>query len=149
MLTLNKLLSKTEPALNGCLNWTGAIYQNQRGYVRVDGKPQLVYRVIWEMTKGPIPVGQHVCHKCDNPTCVNAEHLFLGSHADNMRDAQIKGRFRRGEACSFAKLTQQDVDFIRSQHGLMTRKQLAEQFKVCKDTISKIFSRKRWYENKK
>lgn len=53
----------------------------------------LAHRAAWELAKGPIPDGMLVCHKCDNPTCVNIEHLFIGSHQDNAADKMSKGRW--------------------------------------------------------
>ena len=53
---------------------------------------QLVHRLAWEAEHGPIPEGMLVLHHCDNPPCYNIQHLFLGTHADNLADAQAKGR---------------------------------------------------------
>ena len=76
----------------GCWLWNGA--HSDRGYPQlyVDGKSRRVARLLWTFENGPIPKGLYVCHRCDNPCCVNPDHFFLGTQSDNMKDSVLKGR---------------------------------------------------------
>lgn len=84
--------------VGGCAEWTG--YRNPDGYgmintgSRTDGSRRTIgaHRFAWEMLRGPVPAGLQVCHKCDNPACVEPSHLWLGTFADNMKDKVAKGR---------------------------------------------------------
>ena len=88
----------SEPDLNGgCLLWTGAI-ANRYGTLKVDGKRLGAHRLAWEAANGPVPSGLHVLHRCDVPACINANHLFLGTHADNMADRARKGGYAKKAA---------------------------------------------------
>ena len=103
---------------SGCLEWTG--WRHPRGYgkmtVHVDGKQtgRLTHRVAWELANGPIPEGMLVCHRCDNPSCCNPDHLFLGTDVDNMRDAREKGRAVRGERATPSRLKDGQVREIHA-----------------------------------
>ena len=91
-----------------------------------------------------------VCHRCDNPKCVNPAHLFLGTHTDNMRDKETKGRanhsIEKGEKHPRAKITEDDVREIRNKYanGGITHRQLALEYGVDRSSISSIISRKNW-----
>lgn len=86
---------------DGCWEWTG--FRDSRGYGRmnvarangVGRASEGVHRVSWVLSNGVIPDGAHVLHGCDNPACVRPEHLRLGTHAENMKDAQERGRMRK------------------------------------------------------
>ncbi len=145
---------------NGCWNWTGT--KNGAGYGTVglgravDGK-DFAHRCSYRIHKGSIPKGLCVCHKCDNRLCVNPDHLFLGTHADNRLDAIAKGRVSwhtpnmiasqpRGEEHGRSKLKQRQVDRIRRMFnsGKCNKAQLARKFGVCRATIRNIVFRRNW-----
>ncbi len=78
-----------------CWEWQRSRCSDGYGRFSWRGAPDYSHRVAWQLTNGPIPDGMLVCHRCDNPPCVNPAHLFLGTHADNVRDMQTKGRAKR------------------------------------------------------
>ena len=77
---------------SGCWLWQASTNLKGYGYIRVAGKTKLVHRVYWSINNGPIPGKMCICHHCDVPACVNLDHLFIGTNADNMRDKTKKGR---------------------------------------------------------
>ena len=78
-----------------CWLWMKGCRSNGYGLTWHNGKPVSVHRIAWVLTYGPIPEGMFVCHTCDVRHCINPEHLFLGTHLDNMADRSIKGRTAR------------------------------------------------------
>ena len=98
---------------DGCWEWMG--FCNRYGKFTYEGG-QLAHRYSWLLHKGPIPDDLHVLHRCDNTKCVNPEHLFLGTHDDNMKDKAKKGRAPgfKGESHPLSRFTSEDIEYIRS-----------------------------------
>jgi hypothetical protein len=101
---------------------------------------------VWFKANGEIPDGLQVLHRCDNPPCHNIDHLFLGTHADNMADKKQKGRVVApvGEDNGQAKLVTADVLAIRRLRGVRTQRVLAKEFGVSQHTICAVQRRESW-----
>lgn len=111
-----RLAYHSKPNEAGCRIWQGAKNPKGYGHIKWQGRVWQAHRLAWTDANGPIPDGLHVCHRCDTPSCVNVEHLFLGTNDDNMADRSAKGRqaFNRGVHNGRAKLTEDDVRAIRA-----------------------------------
>lgn len=143
-LVANRLRSKTKiDPITGCWEWTASKTSSGYGKIFVTGKLCGAHRVSYELRHGPIQSGMRVLHRCDNPACINPDHLFLGSDADNVADMISKGRQQRGYKHYRAKLSENDVRAIRSAKN-ETPNNLAKQFGVTASTISFIRSGKIW-----
>jgi hypothetical protein len=143
--------SRMTRSASGCLEWTGS-RNRQDGYGRVqcDRRRQPAHCVAWQIAHGPIPEGLCVLHKCDNPPCCDPDHLFIGTHTDNMHDMAAKGRNAqpRGEQNNNAKLTAADVLEIRRVYVPRSHAcggpALARRFHVTCATISYVVRRAIW-----
>lgn len=106
------------------------------------------HRLAWEWTRGSIPDGMNVCHHCDNPSCVNPAHLFLGTDKDNAADRDRKGRRRPpiGDSNGRAKLTECDVREMRElwDRSSMTMRELAERYRVARQTVRAAINGETW-----
>lgn len=132
---------------DGCWEWTA--YRDGRGYgsIRSDGATWRAHRLSWVMAHGPILPGLFVCHRCDNPPCVNPVHLFLGTPADNMRDMDAKGRrvAMPGALNRHAKLTPAQVIEIRRRAANGERgTALAAEFGISQPSAHMVIVRKNW-----
>ena len=134
-----------DPPPAGCWDWRGPISGNGYGKL-TSGKQYYAHRVAHELFVGPIPDGHVVRHSCDRPHCVQPAHLSYGTQRDNVDDALSRGRIRRGERHGRAKLTEAQVAEIRYRYesGGITQQQLADQFGVNNQMISRIVRRKNW-----
>lgn len=138
-----------EPEENGCILWKGS--KLPKGYGCIGGgKGRGILRasrVSYEIHKGPIPEGLHVLHTCDNPPCVNPEHLYVGTQLDNSKDAMKRNRLRPspGEKNGFSKLTNKDVFKIRKLYKEgMKPKEIVKLFNVGKPCIESIVYKRSW-----
>lgn len=125
--------------ITNCWVWQGA--RNHTGYGVVwSGKGNTyTHRASWMQHNGPIPEGLLVLHKCDNTSCLNPEHLFLGTYADNTADAMAKDRHVYGTRHGRSKFTEDDVRHIRSELSAgCTYGSLAKQYSVTKKAIRDI-----------
>lgn len=140
------------PSTDNCWPWLGFVDGAGYGRFRIGGqagKSERASRVMWTLVFGPIPEGQCVCHRCDNPRCVNPDHLFLGSHAENMADMARKGRAgprkNPGERASRAKFTNAEAAAMREAYeaGESTNS-IARRLGLNRSTVYYIVSGRRY-----
>ena len=124
----------------GCWLWRGMVVASGYGMVRFERKLYPAHRLAWKFFRGEIAPGLVVCHKCDVRACVNPEHLFVGTMADNIRDMKEKGRSPHGEKHSRAKLTTEQVRKIMTMlaEGFMRVSDIAREYGVTHATIGCI-----------
>lgn len=142
---------------DGCHVWTGSTNGIGYGSLWCSGSAQrkeLAHRIAWELAYGPIPEGEGyhgtcVCHRCDNPACVNPAHLFLGTHLENAADRESKGRGRSpgspGQLNPKAKLSLEQVLSARALVlAGISRAEIARQWGVCKGTVARAVKGTTW-----
>lgn len=127
-----------------CWEWQASTAHGY-GQLNTGGGMSLVHRLSYELHVGAIPDGLLVCHHCDNPLCVNPQHLFVGTNADNVQDMLNKNRNVRGERQGASKLTEGDVREIRQRFADGERQSsLAREYGVCVAQMNRIVHRKEW-----
>lgn len=144
-----KFVKKTKT----CWIWIGSKNSSGYGDIRYGNKHKHLkaHRVSYELHKSKIPKGIHVLHSCDNPSCVNPEHLSLGTHKDNMRDMVGRRRLAFGERSPHAKLKTSQIKEIRkcfkNNYYYGIQRFLAKEYRVTPGHISEIINnKKRKYE---
>lgn len=147
--TIAERLDRRLDKSGDCWVWTG--YSDRDGYGRIGdstGKMLSTHRVAWELANGPIPDGMYVLHSCDNPPCCKPADLHLGTHADNMREKNERGRPTRmiGVTNPAAKLTEAQVLAIRERYaaGGVSQKALGREYSISETTIWEIVKRRKW-----
>ena len=142
-----KFLAKAcRDVVSGCWLWQGLVRPDGYGNAHFERKRQGAHRVAWKLFRGEIGPGLVVCHKCDVRACVNPEHLFLGTIADNVEDMNQKGRSPRGEKQGSAKLTADQVSRIKVMlaEDRLYIIEIALEFGVSPTAIHAIKSGKTW-----
>ena len=142
----DRLLKHSIPVTeSGCWLWTASTGTAGYGQLSVETekgrRPLLAHRLSYETFKGPVG-DNFVLHRCDVRACINPDHLFLGTHQDNMDDKVAKGRQRRGTGIPQAKLTDQQVQEILWLRGLKTQREVAKLYGVSQSLVSLLQSGK-------
>jgi len=135
-------------AESGCQIWMGCLSKGGYGGLKNGLRKQRAHRVMWELRHGPLKDGAVVCHRCDVPSCVNPDHLFMGTYADNNADTWRKGRGRyavmRGSQNAHSKLTEDGVILIRNMALALPTQQIADQFGINAETVRRIVRGQSW-----
>lgn len=166
--SLRRLISTTDPKFwrrvdtssdEGCWPFLGYCLPNGYGQIKrvIDGQKvsYVTHKFVYELIHGEVPEGKKVCHDCDNPPCVRPDHLWLGTQAENLKDARDKGRAvpfggkradNQGERHGMALLTEEAVIEIRYlwSLGQHTQRQLAEMFGVSRGAICSVVRGQSW-----
>ena len=134
--------AKWEIDENGCWVWTGAKLPKGYGFIKIPRTRRQIYahRLSFLISGRTIPEGMNVLHRCDNPACVNPEHLFIGSQKDNLQDMAAKHRHLCGEKNTESVLTAPDVVKIKRllAMNMFSQKEIGRMFGVAQITISRI-----------
>jgi HNH endonuclease len=132
-----------------CWIWTGGLHGNGYGRCKLGEKRIYAHRASWIIHKGLIPKGLFVLHDCrplpDNRACVNFDHLWLGTHKENLADMAAKGNSTRGEKSHLAKLKTPEVIEIRRLLNLHAdRKMIMKKFNISYQTVCDLKARRSW-----
>lgn len=129
----------------GCWEWQGRKDKKGYGYCRAfDRTLWRTHRLSWFIHHGPIPEGQWVLHKCDNPSCVRPDHLFLGDHDANTEDKISKSRQARGEMCKKKLIAAQVLEIRKLRGEGHSLRVVAKKFNVTYVNIAAITKRLTW-----
>jgi len=139
----DRFLDKVHPEpMSGCWLWGAAADENGYGRINVDGRISLSHRVSYSLFCGAVADNDCVLHKCDNPSCVNPEHLWLGDRKDNADDMHAKNRHIYGERHVHHKL--KECDAVQIKDSNETLAVLADRFGVSISLVSAIRNGRRW-----
>jgi len=144
----NKFIKSSK---NECWNWLASKNKEGYGQFSLDGKMIRAHRISYEIYKDKIPENMCVCHHCDNPSCVNPDHLFIGTDLDNNRDMMMKGRANKssGESNGQSKLTWRNVKEIRrlNKSNKLSQEEIAKKFGISRPAVQKIVYNLVWFDS--
>lgn len=130
---------------NDCLVWPYTKGNYGYGQVLIGGRKHLAHRLVCEAVYGSPPADKNdAAHSCGNRLCCNPRHLRWASRLENVADSRRHGTISRGERNGHAKLTEADVRHIRSLEGKLTQNDIASQYGISRQTVSKIHRRESW-----
>ena len=152
-MKLDAFLKRINKTASGCWEWTGAI-RGACGYgaIKVNGKTLSTHRYSYQLYNGVIPQGLYVCHTCDNKKCVNPDHLFLGTHSENMIDALKKNRLKFPDPSLKSalnhkprsrKIQEHQIEQVRRairHRGRTSLREIAEMFSLPEHVIKDLSS---------
>jgi len=129
----------------GCWLWTGSLTTEGYGRLKVRGRQFGAHRVSYELHVGPIPAELIIRHRCDNPRCVNPEHLIPGTTFQNMQDKVERNRQAKGSANGKSKLSQeQALEAIKLRRDGWTLQAIGDKYGITKQSVYAIMTRKNW-----
>lgn len=145
MIDIGRFLSKTQVISTGCIEWTRAKDYQGYGVATFNSKSIRAHRLSYMIFVGNIPPNMYVLHRCDNPSCVNAKHLFLGTNKENMRDKVLKGRQANGEKNGNSRMKEEEILQIRKLYlSGVSMKEISKKFNSNVSQVHKIIRRKLW-----
>lgn len=147
MTKLDRFLSHIQKQESGCWLWTGCKTKAGYGFFGGDNKNVLAHRYAYQQFIGKIGDGLSVCHRCDNPSCVNPAHLYAANHRTNIADRDAKNRLAFGQRHGMAKLTEAKVVLLKkilNWDGPVNQAAVARHFGVNVSTIYQISAGRQW-----
>ena len=141
-----RFLEKVDVTPGQCWEWQSTRHGKGYGHFRIGDRVEKAHRVSYELFVGPVASPLQVLHGCDNPACVNPDHLWLGTNEDNLADRQAKGRQARGSRNAKAKLTEHQVRQIRELSARVRGDygEIARRFGVSESTVKHIAYGRTW-----
>lgn len=133
--------------ITGCWLWLGYVQGDGYGNFWLDGRNIVAHIAAYRLMRGDVPTGLFVLHTCDVRSCVNPDHLFLGTGQDNMDDMVAKGRSAHGETHGRTQFTDEQIIEMRSRYSNdkeQTQVELAEEFGVSVSTVHNLLTGKTW-----